>query len=104
MALIGIVVIYIVIERIINNSIIKYIINYKLFKELNKISYYIYLIHQPIMLVFLKIIGATSIKAILVYSILFWATLVTSIIMSKIIRRLISKTNFNNIRKSLISK
>ncbi|MBS5884531.1 hypothetical protein [Clostridium sp.] len=60
MALIGIVVIYIVIERIINNSIIKYIINYKLFKELNKISYYINLIHQPIMLVFLKIIGVTS--------------------------------------------
>ncbi|WP_242846412.1 acyltransferase family protein [Clostridium botulinum] len=56
----------------------------KLFKNLSKYSYFIYLVHQPIMLVILKNIRWLQIKPIVVYNVLFWCTLMLSIGFAKI--------------------
>lgn len=56
----------------------------KLFKNICMYNYFIYLVHQPIMLVILKVIRNIPIKPIIVYNILFWSTLFISLNLAKL--------------------
>ncbi len=99
-ALLGIMFIFTIIQISLKkgeNRIYK-LINTKLFKKISKNSYYIYLIHQPIMLVILRQIRDIPIYPIIVYNILFWSTLYISFILIKVYEIFISIVDKSNLQ------
>lgn len=54
----------------------------KTYNIINKNKFYIYLVHQPIMLSLLTIIKSSNIKPIIVVNLLFWVTLFISILLA----------------------
>lgn len=66
----------------------------KLFREISNNSFFIYLVHQPIMLIILKEIRNMPIKPIIVYNILFWITLMISLGVTNIYNTIIKKFLF----------
>lgn len=71
-----------------NNSKIIKLINNRIYFNVNKYNFSIYLLHQPIMLSIISIVRYVNIKPIFLYLLLFILTLCISIEISKLIERL----------------
>jgi peptidoglycan/LPS O-acetylase OafA/YrhL len=82
----GIVLIFIIVDLLLSRyaGISFKLTNSKLFNKMSKSNYFIYLVHQPIMLVILNTIKDVPINPIIFYNILFWSTILISFSLAEI--------------------
>ncbi|MDU1413997.1 MAG: acyltransferase [Clostridium sp.] len=105
-SILGVMSIYLFINNLKNKNYerLERVCKSKLIFKINNLSFLIYLIHQPIMLIVLKKISLLDISPFTVYTTLFWVTLIVSIILSDLYLLLIGKVKNRYISNIKVSQ